>query len=81
MSIVHELGGSFFHNTPDFLLTVHVRRCMMIQDIYISTYHLLWMGRHGRSRSQSGDVGGSSETERERSRIQMQLEEVRGRDS
>lgn len=79
MSIVHELGGSFFHNTPDSLLIVHVRRCMMIQDIY---FHL--------SSTLDGETWEikipvcecwsfvrERERERERSRIQMQLEEVR----
>lgn len=73
----------FPHNTPDLLLIVHVRRCMMIQDIY---FHL--------SSTLDGETWEikipvwecwsfvrDRERERERSRIEMQLEEVRGRDS
>lgn len=82
MSIVHELGF-FFHTTRQTRSSSYTFAAAWWYRTYISTYHLLWMGRQGRSRSQAGNVGVSSEKERERerSRIEMQLEEVRGRDS
>lgn len=81
MSIVHELGGSFFHNIPDLLFIVHVRRCMMIQDIYISTYHLCtWDGETRKIKIPVWECWSfirDRERRRERSRIEMPLEEVR----
>lgn len=79
MYIVHELGGSFFHNTPDLLFIVRVRHCMMIQEIY---FHLS-STRDGETREIKIPVWEcwsfiiDRERERERSRIEIPLEEVK----
>lgn len=86
LEVVYELGGLgvFFYNTPDFLLIVHVRRCMMIQ--YLIFPPIIYFG-WGAKGDQDPSLGmlefHHRQRERERSRIEMQLEEVppKGRDS
>lgn len=65
--------GLFFHNTPDLLFIVHVRRCMMIQDIYfhLSSIYSGWEDKEDQDPSFIRD------RQTERSRIEIQLEEVR----